>query len=160
LNVSVYDVTASVGVDKVLSMARDAGIQTIWNDQRTRIDLGTQDGVARAMANGIGLGVGIGQYAVTVLDEANAMATFARDGVPAQVPFVRMAAQGGQTVYGETLPAPDVTPVLNPAQLSDLSYTLAGSDPRGDGATATKTGSWELAGSPSMNAHAWDIGYT
>jgi membrane peptidoglycan carboxypeptidase len=158
LNIPLYDVTASLGADKVLSMARDAGVQTIWNDERRRLDLTAPDGVARALQNGIGLEVGIGQYAVTVLDQANAMATFAAGGVAAQAHFVRTVTQRGRVAYAERLPDAGAPPVLSSAQLADLSSTLS-SQPS-SGGVATKTGAWQFAATMSENAHAWDIGYT
>ena len=157
LNVPIYDVTVSVGAENVLAMARDAGIDNIWNDPLTRIDMRTTE-PGTAMTQGIATEVGIGQYPVTVLDQANAMATFAAGGIRARAHFVRTVSYGDQLVYGETLPSPDVPRVLEPAQIADLTYALTQAS--GDADLAMKTGTWEFNQSVGENAHAWSIGYT
>jgi membrane peptidoglycan carboxypeptidase len=47
LNVPFYDVTVSVSPAKVLEMARDAGIDYMWTDDRARQDLRTITDFAR-----------------------------------------------------------------------------------------------------------------
>ena len=83
LNVPLYDVTVSVGPGRVLDMARDAGIDTMWTDDRTPVDLRGVD-ANLLVPSRFGMILGIGQYPVTVLDQANAMATFAAGGLRAQ----------------------------------------------------------------------------
>ncbi len=159
LNVPLYDVTVSVSPAAVLAMARDAGIDTIWNNDLTRLDLRAADPatLVNQGIEGIGVEVGIGQYAVTVLDQANTMATFAAGGLRAQVHFVRTVSYGGELVYGETLPTAGTPPVLAPAQLADLTYALT--QVSGTADIAMKTGNWEYL-QTGENAHAWSIGYT
>lgn len=157
LNVPLYDVTVSVGPGRVLDMARDAGIDSMWTDDRTRLDLRTVD-PNTVVPSRFDMILGIGQYPVTVLDQANAMATFAAGGLRAQAHFVRTVTAAGHVVYAETLPDRDQPRLLNAAQLADLSYTLSQSYV-GSG-VALKTGTWEYNQDPSQNAHAWSIGYT
>jgi len=154
LNIPIYDVTVSVGESNVLAMARDAGIGMIWDDTRKRIDLRTT-APETATNQSIGAEVGFGQYPVTVVDQANAMATFAAGGIRAQAHFVRTVSRRDQILYGETLPTPDATPVLESPQIADLTYALTQAS--GDADIAMKAGSWEIF---SPFAQAWSIGYT
>lgn len=157
LNVPLYDVTASVGAANVLAAARDAGIGFIWDNDLHRIDLGTVDPAEAVGGLGIGMEVGIGQYAVTVLDQAYAMATFAAGGRRADAHFVVTVRRGGETIYSEAMPSPDHPPVLNPEQVADLTYALTGESGRND--LAIKTGDWRYFDAVA-NSSAWSIGYT
>lgn len=158
LNVPLYDVTVSVTPGSVLAMAYDAGIEAIWTDNRTRIDLRTTPPLTAPLEGGIGMEVGIGQYPVTVLDQANAMATFASGGIRTSAHFVRTVSHGDQLVYAETLPTPDRPRVLAPAQLADLTYALT--QESGDAGLAIKTGAWEYGLPVGENSDVWSIGYT
>ena len=70
--------------------------------------------------------LGIGQYPVTVLDQANAMATFAAGGLRAQAHFVQQLTAGNRVVYHDTPPDPSQPRVLNADALADVSYTSIG----------------------------------
>jgi membrane peptidoglycan carboxypeptidase len=157
LYVPMYDVTLSVGPARVVDMARQAGIDTMWTDDRTAVDLRTVDPV-RVVPSRFDSILGLGQYPVTVLDQANAMATFAAGGLRATAHFVQRVAAGGRVVYSDTPPDASHARVLGATQLADLSYALSKS-----GAVpgmAVKTGNWSSANDPSQNTHAWSIGYT
>ncbi len=145
LNVPLYDVTVSLTPGAVLTMARDAGIDTMWTDNRERIDLHTAD-VYELTPRYFDLVLGIGQYPVTVLDQANSMATFAAGGLRARAHFVRTVSADGQLLYSETLPAPDQPRLLNASQLADLGYALR--DTAGTPGLALKTGSWQYGPEP------------
>jgi membrane peptidoglycan carboxypeptidase len=155
LYVPLYDVTASVGVAPVIEMARAAGISAVWNDNREFVDLAS---AADPAASGIGLEVGFGQYPVTVLDQAAAMATLAGDGVPAPAHFVRTVTKGDELLYGEELPTAGSDPVLGAGQLADLTYALTRASGQDD--LAIKTGTWEYGVDAAQNAHAWSVGFT
>jgi membrane peptidoglycan carboxypeptidase len=108
-----------------------------------------------------GTDVALGDYPVTVLDQANAMATFAAGGRRSEVHFVQRVRKDSATVV-----APGFGPgeqILNAAAVKDLTWTLA-QDPSGqlsDGrASATKTGVGLLRTSQVETAHAWIVGYT
>jgi membrane peptidoglycan carboxypeptidase len=160
LYVPMYDVTLTVGPSHVLEAARDAGIDFMWNDSRERQDLRTGD-LTRLTPVQFDVTLGIGQYAVTVLDQANAMATFAAGGLRATAHFVQTVRQGDSIVYAETLPKPDQRRMLTPTQAADLAYALTWTGPGSPNATvATKTGSWEFGQDPNRPAHAWSLGYT
>ena len=83
---------------KVLEMARDAGIDYMWTDDRERQDLRSvadmADVVARRSSTSI---LGIGQYPVTVMDHANGVATFAAGGLRAKAHFVKEVTKNGET---------------------------------------------------------------
>ena len=145
LNVPYYALTLSVTPTKVLEMARDMGIDYMWNDGRERLDLRGID-IKTVVPSQFDTILGIGQYPITVLDHANGMATVASAGLRAQAHFVQKVMKGDDVVYGETLPPPDQPRVLTPQQANDLTYALSqvssakvniGWD------TAGKTGTWE-----------------
>ena len=152
LNAPLYDVTVSVTPAKVLELARDAGIDFMWTDDRLRVDLRT-GATTQVVPSKFDITLGIGQYPVTVLDQANAMATFAAGGVRAKVHFVRSVAVAGQVRYTEALPGKDQPRILNPQQIADLNYALTVGD------IASKTGTWEYNNRVDQNAHAWSVGY-
>jgi membrane peptidoglycan carboxypeptidase len=70
LNVPYYAVTVAVTPAKVLAMARDAGVDFMWNDDRERIDLRGVD-TKTVVPSQFDTILGIGQYPITVLDHAN-----------------------------------------------------------------------------------------
>ncbi len=88
LNVPFYGLTLSVSPAKVLEMAKAAGIDFMWTDDRVRQDLTKVKDMAEVTPSKFDTIVGIGQYPVTVLDHANGMATFGADGVRSQAHFV------------------------------------------------------------------------
>src|SRR5262249_36248978 len=73
LKVPFYDVTLSITPRRVLEMARDAGINSMWAEDRKRVDLRRADVGALSPAR-FDITLGIGEYPVTVVDQANAMA--------------------------------------------------------------------------------------
>ncbi len=164
LNVPFFALTERLTPAKVIDMARAAGVDSMWvpdspGTARQRYDLRAHTG-AQVTPRPFGPEVGLGADPVTVVDQANAMATFAAGGLRADVHFVRSVTRDGLPVYRETIGA---RRVLSRAAASDLSWAL-GNDPAGalaDGhASATKTGVWALRDSPVETSHAWMVGYT
>ncbi len=162
LNVPYYALTLSVTPTKVLEMARDMGIDYMWNDDRERLDLRATD-IKTVVPSQFDTILGIGQYPITVLDHANGVATVASAGLRAQAHFVQKVMKGENIVYGETLPPSDQQRVLTPQQANDLTYALSqvssakvniGWD------TAGKTGTWEYQPKPGENGHAWMVGFS
>jgi membrane peptidoglycan carboxypeptidase len=149
---------------KVLEMARDAGIEHMWNDDLERQDLGKGRDMNEVVPSQFNFELGIGQYPVTVLDHANGVATMAASGVRANAHFVVEVKQGEETVYGETLPGQDAARIMNQQAINDLDYALSKvstASVSGIGwDTAGKTGTWQFGDSISENAHAWMVGYT
>jgi membrane peptidoglycan carboxypeptidase len=162
LNVPFYDVTASVSPAKVLEMARDAGINYMWTDERVRQDLRTITDFGKVTPSKFDIILGIGQYPITVLDHANGAATFAAAGLRANAHFVSKVTKNDKVLYGETLPNPTQPKILNQQAINDLTYAMSqvnGTDV-GGWQTATKTGTWEYNKRTDQNAHAWNVGFT
>ncbi|MEU5720958.1 transglycosylase domain-containing protein [Micromonospora sp. NPDC047738] len=172
LNVPFYYVTQEIGPDKVIDMAKRAGVTTMWRtdtNPATAYDLTKKDPKDVAPDPFYHV-VGYGQYPITVLDHANGVATFANQGVYNKAHFVRKVEkqdlQTGtwkqvgseklkpQQRIGKDIVA-DVTSVLEqyPEQ---VKRRLAGGRK-----AAEKTGTWELNDKkPLDNGDAWMIGYT
>jgi membrane peptidoglycan carboxypeptidase len=163
LNTPYYALTERLGPAKVIEMAHAVGIDYIWTDadpaKRSRIDLGAKP-ASELVPQPFATEVGLGQYPVTVLDQANGMATLAANR-RARAHFVWSVSKGGQVLHAEQLPR-DAQPVLNQAQSADLTWTLgrtaAGKLKGRD--SASKTGSWPLGASATDTAHAWIVGFT
>jgi membrane peptidoglycan carboxypeptidase len=127
---------------------------------RQRFDLREQSG-ADLSPRPFGADIALGEYPVTVLDQANAMATFANRGVRERAHFVKRVSKDFVATYVEKLGSG--VRVLNQAQADDLSWALS-QNPSGqlpDGrASASKTGVGLLRASLVETAHAWIVGYT
>jgi membrane peptidoglycan carboxypeptidase len=162
LNVPFYAVTVAVTPQKVLEMARDAGIDYMWSDNG-RQDLTKVKTMNEMFPSQFDYILGIGQYPVSVTDHANGIATFAADGVRAQAHFVKEVRDStNQLRFGEQLKVSK--PLMNQQQIADLDFALSqipsAKLPNLGWATAGKTGTWEWNQSESENAHAWMVGYT
>ena len=165
LNTPFYALGSALGPARVVDMARAAGIDFMWTypdaNSRLRVDLRAQDGAA-VVPKHFNADVGLGLYPVTVLDQANAMATFAAGGRRGQAHFVKQVSKGGREVYTEPVSTGTEPRALDQPQLSDLTWTLsrtsAGKLKGID--SATKTGTWQVGTNSANKAHAWMIGYT
>jgi membrane peptidoglycan carboxypeptidase len=162
LNIPFFAITANLGPANVLETARDAGIDYMWDGNNARQDLRSANIPATMAPSHFGYELGLGQYAITVLDHANGMATMAARGKRAQAHFVKEVLQGGNPVYAEKIVTTSLG--VTPQQFADLDATLeqisAGhfSD---TWQTAAKTGTWEYSASDTVaNAHVWTVGYT
>ncbi len=162
LDTAYFGLTVKITPAAVLDAARSAGIDFMWTDDRARQDLRAVADLGQLAPSRFGSPVGIGQYAVTVLDQANAMATYAAGGLRARAHFLKQVLDGEEVVVPESLPTGGEPRILLPAQVVDLTWTLArttagkltGRD------SASKTGAWQLASDPTKNAHAWMVGFT
>jgi membrane peptidoglycan carboxypeptidase len=163
LNVPFYDLTVSLTPAKVLEMAKDAGINYMWNDDLERQDLRSSTNMNDFTPEKFDFILGIGQYPITVMDHANGVATFAGGGLRANAHFVKEVRKGEDVVFGETLPNPNQPRVLNQQQINDLTYAMSQVAPNLNIAgfqAATKTGTWQYRDSLAQNAHAWNVGFT
>jgi len=96
------------------------------------------------------------------------MATFAADGVRANAHFVvkvidRLLPKDKQVIYNEKVPTGAEKPILNSAQMDDLTWALSQNRPAklsGGPASAGMPGSWEFGRSSSAVGNAWMVGYT
>ena len=166
LDTPYFGLTETVSAAKVIEMARAAGIEDMWsfgpNDQRERVDLRDIAAGTDVAPSKFATEVGVGQYPVTVLDQANAMATFAAGGLRAQAHFIKEVRQDGKVVFSEKLPAGSEPRVLAQAAIDDLTYAMSlntSGKLAGGRAAASKTGTWRAAATTD-NAHAWIVGYT
>jgi membrane peptidoglycan carboxypeptidase len=144
-------------------MARNAGIDYMWTDDRQRQDLRAIKEMGTVVPSKFDTVLGIGQYSITVMDHANGLATFAAGGLRATAHFVQKVVKGDDVVYGETLPASNQQRVFNQQNSNDLTYALSqvGSAKLNIGwDTAGKTGTWEFSQQSNENAHAWMVGYS
>jgi membrane peptidoglycan carboxypeptidase len=163
LVVPYFDLTLHIAPTNVLVTARDAGIDSMWasiNGSLVRQDLaGVTIGTAQVPGT-FNNELGIGQYPVTVLDQANAMATFAAQGRRAGAHFVRAVQQDGHPVYSENTATPSIG--LTPGQIGDLDAALS-DNPLGQLpgiASASQGGTAQFSATDPRPGHAWVIGYT
>jgi membrane peptidoglycan carboxypeptidase len=161
LNVPFFAAAQKVGIAGVLDVAREVGVDAMWVPEtkttpRQRIDLVDRGGGEAAP---FGPDTALGLDPITVLDQANAMATFAAGGVRARAHFVQQvddssgviytASATGQRVLDKRL-ADDITWVLSQNKAGRLARRPA----------AAKEGVWQLRSSAVETAHAWMLGYT
>jgi membrane peptidoglycan carboxypeptidase len=169
LNVPFFDLTEQLGPGKVIDAAIASGIQDMWANLNpplpTRIDLRGQTGADALRAGNFGTEVGIGQYGITVADQANGYATIASEGNRAPLHFVTKVTHNDDVVYSERIQTTDVG--LTPQQWASLNDTLSQVSvaPLNNGwDTGAKTGTWQFGGSAqlgdNLNAHTWTAGYT
>jgi membrane peptidoglycan carboxypeptidase len=178
MNTVFYAVGEKVGAAKVLDVAHAMGINYMWaNDSQNptgdRIELtGTHPG-EQLVPSRFSTELSIGQFGITVQDQATGVAAIAGGGVGVKSHFVAKVMRGAQTVYQEQikqtpLTSIGITPemvtdeqwamrqVLDPgANNGDKGVILAGGREAGG-----KTGTWQYGNSNTDNAHAWFVGFT
>jgi membrane peptidoglycan carboxypeptidase len=158
LNTAYYAVTADVGKERVIRLANKAGIRTMKRDSTDEVVKLDEPGAAGKFGNE----VGIGQYPISVLDNANGFATFAAGGVAAKVHFVDKVMRDEQVVFKSEV---DTTRAFSEDTAADATHVLrkvvgaGGDDLYGGRPAAGKTGTWQFRDTDD-NAHAWMAGYT
>ncbi|MDG4822144.1 transglycosylase domain-containing protein [Asanoa sp. WMMD1127] len=163
-NVPFFHITEKIGTDKVVEMARNAGVTTMWtnnpvkpyNIASTKTKIGKSDPFYYV--------AGYGAYPITVLDHANGLATITNRGVYNKAHFVISVQQkndagqwikvGGEQRKPRQTIRPEVADDVNDT-LEKISGGLDGGRP-----ATGKTGTWELNEKSSDNAHAWMLGAT
>jgi membrane peptidoglycan carboxypeptidase len=106
--------------------------------------------------------VGIGQYPISVLDNANGFATFAAKGKAAKVHFVDKVMRDEEVVFQTDI---ETSRAFSEDTAADATYVMrkvvaaGGDDLAGGRPAAGKTGTWQF-GDTDDNAHAWMAGYT
>ncbi|HEX6685201.1 MAG TPA: transglycosylase domain-containing protein, partial [Candidatus Limnocylindrales bacterium] len=177
-NVAFFKVAQKIGTDKVVQMAHQAGVKTMWTTDPVKaykLDQGIPQG--RSVFD---YHVGFGQYPISVLDHATGMSTIANHGVYNKPHFIlkvdrknrqtgkwEPVAAGAEKLKGVVaIPravADEVTWVLKKIP-GEQGHTLAGSRQ-----VASKSGTWENGKKQAdgvtpvfkgANAHAWYVGYT
>jgi membrane peptidoglycan carboxypeptidase len=173
-NVPFWRMTAQIGPPKVVTMAANAGVRTMWTTNPERaVDITQANG--RTQFDNY---AGIGQYPITVFDHATGTSTIANHGVYNKPHFVlkverknnktgkwERLSMGDEKLAGkQTIPrsvADEVTSVLK--QIPG-AQAAAGAGRE----SAGKTGTWEnglkkadgkTSVFPNSNAHAWFTGF-
>jgi membrane peptidoglycan carboxypeptidase len=164
LNTVFVDVALSTSPKAVLELAKAAGIDSVWSPEcKGRVSLRDTPDMATVIPRCFDYTLAIGQYAVTVQDQANAAATMAAGGLRADAHFVAKVMDGDRAVYTERLPAAGQARIFNEQAANDLTFALSRSDasniPGLGWDTAGKPGSWEYGGRTTSNAHAWMVGF-
>jgi len=161
LNTTFYSLAYEVGPDNVADMARRAtGLPETWTGGRLkgRETLTSSDG-------GRGGSIGIGEYEMRPIDQANGMATLAAGGVHRDAYFVAKVTDSAGAVLlekrgdaGKQVIAPDVA--------SDVAYAMKGvaahakRELDGGREVACKTGTQGYGADASQNTDAWMVGFT
>lgn len=168
-NVPFFHVAEQIGPDKVVGMARQAGITTMWNESKGTVHNLLAEKPEDLAPEYFDRVVGYGQYPVTVLDHANGLATLANDGVFHQAHFVLKVEQKDEDTgewkvvrgTGEKLDGQqrirkevtdEVTAVLKQIPKENGDALSGGREAAG------KTGTWELVNT-EHNSNAWMVGY-
>jgi membrane peptidoglycan carboxypeptidase len=164
LTIPFYSVTERVGAAAVIDQARAAGIDAMWTPG-SAAGPGQRYGLTGPSATELtpepfGSDVALGVYPVTVLNQANAMATFAAGGRRGTAHFVERVGKDFSTVYSAR---PGSSAALSRATVADLTWVLS-QNPAGqlsdDRPSASLSGSARLGASALDMAHAWQVGYT
>ncbi|MFI5912489.1 transglycosylase domain-containing protein [Dactylosporangium sp. NPDC051541] len=161
LRVPLFAVTEKSGPATVIDMARAAGIGTMWVNSR--------DGGSKAVPldqpgkelfpEYFGTEIGYGQYPVKVIDEANAMATFAADGNRAKPHFIAQITYGSKTLYRATEQS---EPAIDAPIAQNVAWAMT-QQPAGrlaDGRpTALAAGEWQFGADTSRTGNAMAAGF-
>jgi membrane peptidoglycan carboxypeptidase len=148
LNTTYYALAQKVGADKVLELAKNAGITNPKVDQTLS--------VTRQVA--------LGDLRVSPLEHANGFATFAAKGLHADTYFVERVEQGGRVVYpprqAQTNRAFSADVAADATYAMEQVYRQSTRAKIDDGRqAAAKTGTAQLLKSAN-NSDAWMCGYT
>jgi membrane peptidoglycan carboxypeptidase len=161
LNTTFYSLAYEVGPNNVAETARLAtGLPETWQggSLKGRETLTSRDG-------GRGGSIGIGEYEMRPIDQANGMATLAAGGVQRDAFFVAKVTDSAGGVLLENRGDPGEQ-VISPDAASDVAYAMEGvaahAKRRLDGGreVACKTGTQGYGADPSQNTDAWMVGFT
>lgn len=178
-NVPFYWVARQIGPGKVVKMAHNAGVNTMWDNNGGAHDLSkeVQDDQDRTPFD---RQVGFGQYGITVLDHASGVSTFANGGVYNRPHFV-LSVEKKDPVTGQYKIVPGKGEKLDPKQTikrqiaNDVTAAMqkvflghsGWSSAQNGRPVASKTGTWEgsivkngKAVPSTENSHAWVVGFT
>jgi len=161
LNTTFYGLADEVGPDNVAATARAAtGLPETWasGGLKGRETLTSSNG-------GRGASIGIGEYEMRPIDQANGMATLAAGGVHRNAYFVAKVTDSAGAVLLENRGDPGKQ-VIDPDVASDVTYAMEGVAAHakrtlaGGRQSACKTGTQGLGSDPSQNSDAWMVGFT
>ncbi|HKT05840.1 MAG TPA: transglycosylase domain-containing protein [Rugosimonospora sp.] len=178
MNTVFYAVGEKVGANKVLDVAHAMGINYMWANNSAyptgqMVELtGSQPG-EQLVPSKFSNELTIGQFGITVLDNATGVATVAGGGIAVKAHFVKDVTRGAQTVYSEQLKQTNLSQIGITSQMMDDEQWAMGKvlDPNaGNGDQGVilsggrdaggKTGTWQYGNENNENAHAWFVGFT
>jgi membrane peptidoglycan carboxypeptidase len=155
LNTTFDYLASQAGPDNVADTAHKMGVAE--TDSAGRKTLVEKDGNTN-------FGIGIGDYPVTVLDQASGFATLANEGVHNGAFLVEKAtASDGAVVYHHKKSPKQA---LDPKVANDVTLTMekiasdAGKGLSGGRVSAAKTGTEGVSPTSLNNSDAWMVGYT
>nr|WP_323373563.1 transglycosylase domain-containing protein [Plantactinospora alkalitolerans] len=170
-NVPFYHVSEEIGPGRIVNMAKQAGISTMWTTPakgpsepvdlaKKKFENDTKEPFFHVVA--------FGQYPITVLDHATGLATLANRGKYNKPHFIiTIEQQDKQTgawkkIGGEQLkPSQRIKPEVAD-EVTSVLKKIPGANSRSlesGRSAAGKTGTWQY-GLTDDNAHAWMVGYT
>jgi membrane peptidoglycan carboxypeptidase len=178
LNPPVFAIADIIGQEKIVQLARDAGVRYMVSDVDSNgkivgngvgntIDLGNFD-IEKDTRKYFGREVGFGQYPITPLDHAAGLATIAARGYAAQTHFVQKVEHQGSLVYSEKI-SPKQVKGFSTQMADDLCWAMEKvideKYPRftklaGGRQSAGKSGTWQLKDNSADNGQAWFVGFT
>lgn len=155
LNTTFDELAVQAGPNNVAKTAHTMGISVKDSDGNATL----QD------ANGnTGFGIGIGDYAVSPLDQAVGFATLANGGTTNAPYFVQKVTDSSGDLVFQHKKAP--TRALDPKVANDVTLTLepiaasSGFALNGGRTSAAKTGTVGIGTTSPENSDAWTVGYT
>jgi membrane peptidoglycan carboxypeptidase len=160
-----------VGPARVVDMAHAMGVDHIWGTDGTRYDLNDKgDGKttwtgSQVAPSRISPEVAIGQFGITVQDNAAGIATIAAGGYHYQTHFVMSVSKGSQVAYKEVFKRTDLTSTmhLTPAEIADEAWAMStvmdnsnGKNKLAGGRQAgAKSGTWEMCSGGGTCKQEW-----
>ncbi|MEQ4300603.1 transglycosylase domain-containing protein [Plantactinospora sp. B6F1] len=169
-NVPFYHISEKIGPDKIVNMARQAGIRTMWTTDpkgSQPVDL-TKKKPEEVAPHPFFHVVAYGQYPITVLDHANGLATLANRGKYNRAHFIKtIEQQDKETGAWRKIGGAQLKPAQRiSTEVADEVTSVLKKIPGANGANlaggrqaAGKTGTWQY-GDTKSNADAWMVGYT
>ncbi len=155
LNTVYWALTLQVGAKEVAKLAERAGIKTLDGKETRKF----------AEEEAINSGIGIGQYSVSVLDQATGYATIAAYGQYAKPHFIeKVVGPGGDVLYDHSKQPKTPTRAFSEDTGRDTVYALqqvyrSGKKLDNGRAAAVKTGTQQYRNTDE-NSHAWMCGFT
>jgi membrane peptidoglycan carboxypeptidase len=178
MNTVFFAVGEKVGAAKVLDVAHAMGINYMWandsaNPTGDRIELTGAHPGQQLVPSRFSTELTIGQFGVTVQDQATGVAAIAGGGVAVKSHFVAKVMRGADLVYKEQISQTNLSSIgITPEMITDEQWAMRQVlDPNaGNGDTGVilsggreaggKTGTWQFGNTNTQNAHAWFVGFT
>ncbi|GAA1589976.1 transglycosylase domain-containing protein [Actinoplanes couchii] len=163
-NFPFYWIADTLGSDKVIDAAHQAGVDTMWNDDFEKIDLNNAN--ATKLNNNFDNEVAFGQYRVVPLEHAAGVATIVNQGVKHDAHFIKSISQrdaktgGNKVIYTASKSGKRVFAADQMAGLADVLKEIAKKKPLAGGRPSIgKSGTWEIkVDGKSLSGDTWFVG--